>query len=257
MDASVTWIGHASALVDLGGERVLVDPLGRRRCRAVEGYQAVLVTHAHVDHLNRWTLAGLDRSARLVVPKGAAGVVNDLGFSEVREVEPGDQLTVGGIDVTVVPTRHDQGRWRKGDSTTCGGFVLHRGGVRVHHAGDVDMSDFQVFEDIGRQHRIDVTLLPIGGMLPVWWYRRRRQRLDAGVHIDPDAALEVAERLGARAMVPVHWGTVNLRFGPPSAPRRRLLEVAEAGGKTELVRVLAHGESLPLGSGLPSGGDSP
>jgi L-ascorbate metabolism protein UlaG (beta-lactamase superfamily) len=246
VDASVTWIGHASALVDLGGERVLIDPLGRRRCRAVAGYQAVLITHAHVDHLNRWTLAALDRSAALVVPRGAGPVVADLGFAEVREVEPGDQLAIGGIDVACVPTRHDPGRWRKGDSTTCGGFVLQRGGVTVHHAGDVDMSDFQVFEDIGRQHRIDATLLPIGGMLPVWWYRRRKDRLDRGVHIDPDTALEVADRLGARAMVPVHWGTVHLRLGPPSAPRTRLLEVAGAGGKQGLVRVLAHGESLHL-----------
>lgn len=247
VDASVTWIGHASALVDLGGERVLIDPLGRRRCREIGGYQAILVTHAHVDHLNRWTLSALDRSARLIVPKGASRVVADLGFSEVREIEPGDQLAVGGLDLVCVPTRHDPGRWRKGDGAICCGYVIHRDGVSVHHAGDVDMSDFAVFEEIGRAHRLDVTLLPIGGMLPVWYYRWRKAAVDRGIHIDPDTALEVAERLNARAMVPVHWGTVNLRLGPPSAPRRRLLKVAEGGGKGDLVRVLGHGEALPLG----------
>ncbi|HEU5061253.1 MAG TPA: MBL fold metallo-hydrolase [Kofleriaceae bacterium] len=247
MDASVTWIGHASALVDLGGERVLVDPLGRRRCQGVEDVRAILITHAHVDHLNRWTLASLDRSARVIVPKGSARLVADLGFSEVREVEPGDQLAVGGLDIACVPTRHDPGRWRKGDGPTCSGYIVARDGVAVHHAGDVDMSDFEVFEEIGRQVRIDATLLPIGGLLPVWYYRWRRRALDRGVHIDPDTALEVAQRLGARTMIPVHWGTVHLRLGPPSAPRRRLLKVAEAGGHGELVRVLAHGEALPLG----------
>ena len=247
VDASVTWIGHASALVDLGGERVLVDPLGRRRHRGLDGVEAILITHAHVDHLNRWTLASLDRSARLVVPRGAARLVSDLGFSEVREIEPGDQLAVGKLDIACVPTRHDPGRWRKGDGPTCSGYIVARDGVAVHHAGDVDMSDFAVFEEIGKQVRIDATLLPIGGMLPVWYYRWRRKALDRGVHIDPDTALEVAQRLGARTMVPVHWGTVHLRLGPPSAPRRRLLKVAEAGGQTELVRVLGHGESLPLG----------
>ncbi len=248
MRASVTWIGHASALVDLGGERVLIDPLGRRRCRAAGEYQAVLITHAHVDHLNRWTLSALDRAARLVVPRGAAGLVSDLGFSDVREVEPGDQIQIGGLEVEAVPTRHDPGRWRKGDGPTCAGYVIARDGLTVHHAGDVDMSDFELFDELGKRRQLDATLLPIGGMLPVWYYRRRKDRLDAGVHIDPDTALGIAQRLGARAMVPVHWGTVHLRLGPPSAPRRRLEKVAAAGGAGDLVRVLDHGQALELTS---------
>jgi L-ascorbate metabolism protein UlaG (beta-lactamase superfamily) len=248
VEASVTWIGHASALVDLGGERVLVDPLGRRRCRAVSGYQAILVTHAHVDHLNRWTLSALDRSARIIVPRGAAGLVSDFGFADVREVEPGDQLALGRLDVAAVPTRHDPGRWRKGDGPTCAGYVIARDGVAVHHAGDIDMSDFSIFEELGRRYRLDATLLPIGGMLPVWYYRARRRALDRGIHIDPDTALDIAQRLGARAMIPVHWGTVHLRLGPPAAPRRRLEKIAHAEGASELVRVLDHGEALRLTS---------
>ena len=246
MEGSVTWIGHASALIDLGGERVLIDPLGRRRCRRVSGYQAILVTHAHVDHLNRWTLAALDRSARMIVPKGAAHLVAGFGFADVREVEPGDELAVGRLDIAAVPTRHDPGRWRKGDGPICAGYIVARSGVAVHHAGDVDMSNFSVFEEVGRKYRLDATLLPIGGLLPVWYYRWRRRAIDAGVHIDPDTALGVAERLGARVMVPVHWGTVSLRLGPPSAPRRRLEKVASLQGVSDLVRVLGHGEALHL-----------
>ena len=108
------------------------------------------------------------------------------------------------------------------------------------------MSDFAVFEAIGSRFSIDATLLPIGGMLPVWYYRWRRRALDRGIHIDPDTALEVAERLGARAMIPVHWGTVHLRLGSPSAPRRRLERVAEAGGRADLVRILGHGEAFSI-----------
>lgn len=246
--ASVTWIGHASALVDIDGHRVLVDPLGRRRCRDIGPYEAVLITHAHVDHLNRWTLKALDRSARLVVPKGAAPCVADLGFSEVVEIEPGDQLAIGGLDVIAVPTKHDPGRWRKGDGPTCAGYVVARDGLAVHHAGDVDMSDFSVFDDLGKQFRLDATLLPIGGMLPVWYYRMRRAALDRGVHIDPDTALGIAARLGARAMVPVHWGTVHLRLGPTSAPRQRLMQVAGEQQLDHLVRVLGHGERMEIGT---------
>jgi L-ascorbate metabolism protein UlaG (beta-lactamase superfamily) len=246
MSGSVTWLGHASALADIGGQRVLFDPLGRRRCRDLEGYGAILVTHAHVDHLNRWTLATLDRGAHLVVPRGAGPVVADLGFSKITEVEPGDQLALGRLDLVCVPTRHDSGRWRRGDAPVCTGYVLSGSGYQLHHAGDVDMSEFEVFDELGETFRLDATLLPIGGLLPVWYYRMRRRALDRGVHIDPDTALEIAGRLQARAMVPVHWGTVNLRLGPATAPRRRLEKVAADLGKTDLVRVLDHGQSLSL-----------
>jgi L-ascorbate metabolism protein UlaG (beta-lactamase superfamily) len=83
-------------------------------------------------------------------------------------------------------------------------------------------------------------------MMPVWYYRRRRAALDRGVHIDPDCALDIFERLGARTLVPVHWGTVHLPFGLPSMPRRRLAKVAAARG-IDGVRILAHGESLGFG----------
>jgi hypothetical protein len=84
-------------------------------------------------------------------------------------------------------------------------------------------------------------------MLPVWYYRWRRTVLDRGVHIDPDCALDIYERLGARTLVPVHWGTVNLRFGLPSMPRRRLAKIAAeraVGG----VEILAHRQRLSLTS---------
>ena len=247
----VTWLGHATAAIDIDGRRVLVDPLGRRRALAAGKVDAILITHAHVDHLNRWTLDSLDRDTHLVVPRGAGAVVADLGFARTTEIEPGHHLDIAGLDVVAVPTCHDPGRWKKGDTTTCAGYVVSRGGAAIHHAGDVDFSDHGVFDELGKQFRLDATLLPIGGMLPVWYYRWRRSSLDRGVHIDPDAALAIAERLGAGAMVPVHWGTVNLRLGLPSMPRRRLVKVAAERGLDQLVRVLGHGDTL---SGAPGSG---
>jgi L-ascorbate metabolism protein UlaG (beta-lactamase superfamily) len=85
-------------------------------------------------------------------------------------------------------------------------------------------------------------------MFPVFYYRRRRHLMDQGIHIDPDCALDIYERLGARALVPIHWGTLHLRFGLPSMPRRRLAKIAadrNAGG----VNILRHGESLALAGG--------
>jgi L-ascorbate metabolism protein UlaG (beta-lactamase superfamily) len=244
--ASITWLGHATAVAELGGRRLLFDPFGRRRARRAGILDAVAITHAHVDHLNRWTLKALDRALHVIVPRGCLRYVADLKFAKVTEVAPGDHVDLGGVDLVAVPTRHEGGRWRKSDEILCCGYVARVNGHAVHHAGDVDFSDHDVFEAIGKDHALDASLLPIGGMLPLRWYQRRRHLIDQGVHIDPDAALSIFERLGARAMVPVHWGTLNLRLGSPHAPRRRLLEAAAEKGKDNHVRVLAHGEVLDL-----------
>ena len=249
----MTWLGHATAVAELGRARVLFDPLLRSRARRAGKVDAVLITHSHVDHLNRWSLKAIDRDAHLVVPRGARDVVADLGFARLTEVSAGDQLEVGGVEITAVPTRHDFGRWRRGDAPEALGYVVTGSGATLHHAGDVDFSDHAVFDDIGKRHAIDAALLPIGGMMPVWYYRWRRRALDRGVHIDPDCALDIFERLGARALVPVHWGTLNLRLGPPSMPRRRLEKIAAARG-VERVRVLAHGDRLELGNAQAGSG---
>jgi L-ascorbate metabolism protein UlaG (beta-lactamase superfamily) len=242
---AVTWLGHATAVIAMGGRRVLVDPLGRGRIRAAGAVDAVVITHAHVDHLNRWSLKAVDRDTLLVVPRGAGALVADLGFRDLREVEPGDHLDLGGVDLVAVPTRHDNGRWKKGDRPICTGYVVVRDGLAVHHAGDVDFSDHAVFDDIGKQFALTATLLPIGGMLPVWYYRWRRTAADRGVHIDPDCAVDIFQRLGARTLVPVHWGTVNLRLGGGQGPRKRLEQIVAAGAVAG-VRVLGHGEALGL-----------
>ena len=242
---TVRWLGHATAVAEWATGRVVFDPLLRARARAAGKVDAILVTHSHVDHLNRWSLKAIDRDTHLVVPRGARHVVADLGFREVTEVSPGDQLSIGGLEVSAVETRHDQGRWRKASAPEALGYVVAADGIAVHHAGDVDFSDHAVFDDIGKRFQLAASLLPIGGMMPVWYYRWRRAALDRGVHIDPDCALDIYERLGARALVPVHWGTVHLPLGPASTAKQRLMKMA-AARKVGGVEVLAHGQALAL-----------
>ena len=241
----VTWLGHATAVAEFQKARVVFDPLLPWRARAAGRVNAVLITHSHVDHLNRWSLKAIDRDTHLIVPMGCKDIVKDLGFRQLTEVTAGDQIDVDGLEVQAVHTRHDKGRWRKGDNPEVLGYVVGGDGRHVHHAGDVDFSDHSVFDDIGKQFAIDATLLPIGGMMPVWYYRARRHLYDKGVHIDPDCALDIYERLGARNMVPVHWGTLHLRLGLPSMPMRRLQKIVNLREKAG-VRILRHGERLSL-----------
>tara|TARA_R110002096_G_scaffold299503_1_gene493936 strand:- start:40796 stop:41596 length:801 start_codon:yes stop_codon:yes gene_type:complete len=246
-DNQILWLGHASALVAFGEDRILIDPLGRRRAKSVSPFQTILITHSHVDHLNRWTLSKLDKAVKLIVPKGAKPIVENLGFAEVLEAEPGDHFQCGGIDVIAVETRHDNGRWKRADKPICVGYILQKNGIVVHHAGDVDMSTYDVFDSIGKDFDIDATMLPIGGMLPPWYYAAKKTKLDKGVHICPETALHIAERLGATTLVPVHWGTLNLRlFHSGAAPRNKIEELAASRGVSELLRVLSHGEALEL-----------
>lgn len=241
---SVTWLGHATAVAELGAARVVFDPLLPWRARAAGPVDAILVTHSHVDHLNRWSLKAIDRSAHLVVPRGAKAIVDDLGFSRVTEMTAGDQLQISGLEISAVGTRHDNGRWKKQTTPECVGYVVAGGGATVHHAGDVDFSDHAIFDDIGKQFAIDATLLPIGGMMPVGYYRKRRSWLDRGVHIDPDCALDIYERLGAKNLIPVHWGTLHL-FPARHAPKKRLAAAVQERGARN-VTILAHREKLPL-----------
>lgn len=244
----IAYVGHATVVVDLDGVRLITDPLLRNRVAhlrrtapvdpdARRGLDAVLVSHAHYDHLDLPSLEKLGKELPIVVPRGLGGLLRKRRFEAVREVSRGEGLRIGRLEIGTVFAEHDGSRGPFGASADAIGYVIG-GSQRVYFAGDTDL-----FEGMAELGDVDVALVPIWGWGP---------GLGPG-HLNPDRAAEAVARIRPRVVIPIHWGT----YSPIHLGLRRLptfLElpaaqfaaaVARAAPDVE-VRVLRPGESLEL-----------
>ncbi len=257
-EQAVTFIGHSSFLVQMKGLGVLIDPvfatrliLLRRQRRAgvrvkdLPAIDAVLLTHAHMDHLNRPSLRAVVKEMRrrgrvapvVVVPNGVEDLVADLGFSKVVELRWWESAEVEGLKVTATPARHWGARMFSDTHRGFGGYVLEaQDAESVYHSGDT--AYFGGFAEIGRRLRPKIALLPIGAYFPDS-YR--------SVHTSPEEALQAFLDVGAETMVPMHYNTFKLGREPMDEPLARLLKDARGLGALGKVRVLAEGERLLVG----------
>jgi L-ascorbate metabolism protein UlaG (beta-lactamase superfamily) len=249
-DERLTWVGHATVLLELGGMRLLTDPLLRTRLghlrrhgarpdpAVTEGIDAVLISHVHFDHLDMRSLRSVARGARVVAPQGAGRLLRRIGFTRVDEVLPGDRITVGDATVTALAAVHDARRRPLGAPVATLGYEV-AGDQRVYFAGDTELFDgMQSFAG-----RFDVAMLPVWGWGP---------SLGPG-HMDPLSAAQAVALVRPHIAVPIHWGTffpVGLEVLRGSAlvepPRVFARHVAELAPEVE-VRVLAPGGELALG----------
>ena len=261
-EMGVTFIGHSSFLLKIGGRHVLVDPvfatrlvLLRRQRRAgldwreMPAVDVVLLTHAHMDHLNvsslrrtiRRTRRLTGRAPQVVVPRGVGDLVAKLGFAAVHELEWWQSLTVAGLEVTMTPARRWGARMFRDTHRLFGGYVVRAGDHSVYHSGDTAW--FSGFAEIGERLRPRVALLPIGAYFPDS-YR--------AVHTSPEEALRAFLATGAEHMVPMHFGTFRLGREPMAEPPVRLMAEAKRHGVADRVHVLEEGETLRV-TGAPLG----
>ena len=247
----VTFIGHATFFLQVGGENVIVDPnfarwlfvLKRLRKPGVKIHDLppvdlVLITHAHFDHLHRPSLRALVQHTKrwrgsaptIVVPEHVFDLVADLGFRDVVELNWWSSFRHRRVTITHVPSRHWGARVLKDAHRGYGGYVLRDGKHSVYHAGDT--AYFSGFREIGMRLSPQLALLPIGAYNPPSF---------RNVHASPADATRAFLDLNSRWMVPMHYGTFRLSQEPMDEPLQLLAHEAKAAGIQDRVLVLKEG----------------
>lgn len=252
-ELGVTFIGHSSFLIQIGGLNLLVDPVFAtwlivlRRLRRpgvaikdLPPIDAVLLSHAHMDHLNlpslrkivRHTQRISGRAPEVIVPWKVDDLVSDLGFSKIHSLEWWQSMRLGSVEITMTPAKHWGARKVTDTHRGYGGYVLRSGAQAIYHSGDT--AYFDGFRKIRERLSPQVALLPIGAYSPDQF---------RSVHTSPEDALQAFIDLRARTMIPMHFGTFCLSNEPMEEPLPRLLRAANMDGMLNSIRPLAEGET--------------
>lgn len=254
----ITYIGHATLLIEVAGRRILTDPnfdpaLGRflRRVSApgialdaLPRLDALLVTHAHADHLSFDSLDRLPRDVPLFAPPPVAQWLARGGYAHAVPLAPEGRAELHGITIHAAAARHmgsryGYDRWRGAANM----YLVETPEFTLFFAGDTGLrpDTHRLVADRLHAHgrTLDVALLPIGHA--PWWKPGFRRG-----HLSSSDALELFERLGARYLVPYHWGTFNHVTSTAHDAIHRLRALLPGHRRESDVRILEPGEALDL-----------
>ena len=254
----VTYIGHATLLIEIGGKRILTDPnfdpaLARVLKRVappgvaidkLPALDAILVTHAHADHLSFTSLAALPQTIPVIAPGPIQQWLRAEGYRQAEAINPGDALQLGNLTIHGTSAEHRGTRygfdhWRSAANM----YLLDAPDMTCFFAGDTGLTEAThrmvetILRPIGR--RLDLALLPIG--YAPWWKPRFRRG-----HLSSDDALTLFERLEARYLIPYHWGTFHHFSAGPFDAIDQLRSTLECHPRRDDVKVLEPGTTFAL-----------
>ena len=247
----VTFINHATVLLEMDGMKILTDPVYSRSISyflprlkrpgipfdELPQIDVILISHNHYDHMNLRTLRKLKQrhQSRIVVPRGNAEYAFRCGFDRVDELHWWEALRFDEGTITCVPAKHFSGRkpWDR-NTSAYGGYVVESNRKTVYFAGDTAYDSF--FTRLGATFSIDVALLPIGAYKPYNWF--------SNIHLNPGTAVQAFLDCKAKNLVPIHWGTFKISDEPMSEPPVLLRQEAEKAGISDRVHILENGETF-------------
>jgi L-ascorbate metabolism protein UlaG (beta-lactamase superfamily) len=245
----LTYLGHATVLIEVDGVRVITDPVLRPGAallyrmpdaadvRHYTDVDLVLISHLHHDHLDLPTLRRLENDPLIVVPLGAETWMRSKGFSNVAEMAPGDVLSHLGVTARCTLALHSGKREPRGPVASAVGYVIEAGDATVYFAGDTDY--FTGMATLATKE-LDVALLPVWGWGLI---------LGDG-HLDAKKAAQAVALLRPRYAVPIHWGTFavaglhRLKFERMERPPHDFAEAVETLGLATEVLITRPGERV-------------
>jgi L-ascorbate metabolism protein UlaG (beta-lactamase superfamily) len=251
-DLNVSWLGHATVLVGFHGTNLLIDPVLFDRIGLTLGgvtigpkrlvgaalspdelprLDAVLISHAHMDHLDLPSLRAVAAAPLLVVPERTRDVVEGLGFTRVVELPWGAAVESGGVTIEALRVEHWGRRWPWEGWRGYDGFLITRDGVSVLFASDTAYADY--LAPLARARNVDVMILGIGAYDPWIWN-----------HLSPEQAWQTFADSGARWLVPVHYDVFRLGKEAVGEAMRRL--VAATGADAGRIAIRRVGETLTI-----------
>ncbi|MDP2934036.1 MAG: MBL fold metallo-hydrolase [bacterium] len=249
-EVSVWMIGHASVLINFFGTTILTDPVlvtwlpfPRRITDA--GYKAselpeidyILISHAHLDHLNTRSLRRLvHKTKTIVLPKNCSDLVEEIGFRKVVEMDWESKLQLKELTLYSFKSIHwgERYPWQR-RKRAYNAYLLQKNGKSIFFCGDSAYGE--LFKRVGSQFRTDLALLPIGAYSPATLRK---------VHMDPFDAMQAFYDLGANYMIPIHWGNFRISLESPDEPPRIMDRITQLTNSEDLVYMLKNGESITL-----------
>lgn len=270
MKPAITWIGHATMLVQANGLNVLTDPIFSERASPVQSFgpkraqppglsieqlpplDVVLISHNHYDHLDKHSVLALSNIAEsatlFIVPLGVKALFDDLGITNVKELDWWDSVTVRGVEFNFTPVQHWSARALNDRSQTLwGGWAVFGSATHWYFSGDTGYS--QDFLDTQKRFAdrqtpaqgggFDLALIAVGAYEPRWFMK--------GQHVNPAEAVQIHQDLKAKRSVGVHWGTFALTDESLDQPPKDLAAaLRERGLAPDVFTVMAIGETRIL-----------
>ncbi len=206
----VTYIGHATLLIDMAGLRIITDPLLRdhlwhlrrrspnpsKRLLGQRAPDAILLTHLHNDHADLPSLRMLPGDVPIIAPAGSAGYLGKRLKQPIHEASVGDEIPLGPLRVSVTPAVHNGLSTPPRPYTPVLSYII-RGPRVFYFAGDTEL--FDEMAQIGREHAPDIALLPVSGFGPY---------IGRG-HLNARTAAQALCLLRSQVAIPIHWGTLS------------------------------------------------